>query len=90
MTDEGIATSAHGLRGGSPACELVVAVVAADEVALRRSTAVLREHGVAVEWQLAEPGEVAAVTGAAELDAVVIACGSSATARAEARRRASS
>jgi DNA-binding NarL/FixJ family response regulator len=86
MTDGGIVTSAHGLRGGSPACELVVAVVAADEVALRRSTAVLREHGVAVEWQLAEPGEVAAVTGGAELDAVVIACGSSATARAEAVR----
>jgi DNA-binding NarL/FixJ family response regulator len=86
VTDGASATSPRELHGGSAAGELVVAVVAADEVALRRTTAVLREHGVAVEWQLAEPGEVASVTGAAELDAVVLACGSSATARAEAVR----
>jgi DNA-binding NarL/FixJ family response regulator len=65
--------------------DLVVAVVAADDVALRRTSALLRDRGVTVVCELPEPAQVAAVE-AAELDAVVIACGRSTTARGDALR----
>jgi DNA-binding NarL/FixJ family response regulator len=68
-----------------PVDRLVVAVVAADDVALRRTSGLLRERGVTVTRELAEPADLAAVD-ASELDAVVIACGAATTARRNAVR----
>jgi DNA-binding NarL/FixJ family response regulator len=64
---------------------LVVAVVASDDVALRRTSGLLRDQGVTVEHELADPGDVAIVRDS-KLDAVVMACGGATTARRDAVR----
>jgi DNA-binding NarL/FixJ family response regulator len=78
---QGLATSSCEL----PVDRLVVAVVAADDVALRRTSGLLRDREVIVKRELAEPADLAAVD-ASELDAVVIACGAATTARRDAVR----
>lgn len=77
-------------RLATSSCELptdraVVAVVSADDVALRRTSALLRDRGVIVEHELGEPGDLGAAN-AGEVDAVVIACGAATTARRDALR----
>jgi DNA-binding NarL/FixJ family response regulator len=64
---------------------LAVAVVASSDVALRRTSGLLRDQGVTVRHELADPADVATVKGS-ELDAVVIACGGAMTARRDAVR----
>jgi DNA-binding NarL/FixJ family response regulator len=68
-----------------PTDRLVVAVVAADDVARRRTSALLRDRGVIVDRELGEPAELATVD-ASQIHAVVIACGPATTARREALR----